>query len=75
MCIIDFHVHGKITNKAAFCEKSFLSKIEEAKVEGLNAFVLIEHSHAVNFYEAFDFLDNNYEYKNCYFDINGFKVV
>jgi hypothetical protein len=71
---IDFHVHGKITNKFPFDKDAFLLKVEEAKNEGLAGFALTEHCHSPNFMEGNDFLRENYKYINDYYDIDGFRI-
>ena len=73
--IIDFHVHGKLSSSLKFYEKDFYEKIEEAKRSGLNAFALLEHSHAVNFLDGHEYLKNNYKYNDFFYDIDGFKIL
>lgn len=72
--IIDFHVHGKISSKYSFDEERFLLTINEAKEGGLDSLAITEHCHSENFLEGYEFLNNNYELKDDYFNINGFKV-
>ena len=71
---IDFHVHGKITNKFPFDREKFLLTINEAKEGGLNSLAVTEHCHANNFLEGYEFLQENYQLKGDYFDVDGFKV-
>lgn len=72
--IIDFHVHGKISTKFPFDNERFLLTINEAKEGGLEAIAITEHCHAENFLQGYEFLNNNYELIDDYYDINGFKV-
>lgn len=72
--VIDFHVHGKISNKFPFDKEKFLLKINEAQKGGMDSIALTEHCHAKNFFEGHDFLNTNYKLIEDYFDINGFKV-
>jgi histidinol phosphatase-like PHP family hydrolase len=72
--VIDFHTHGKITSKFPFEEEGFLSKINEAKNEGIDHLALTEHCHADNFIEAYHYLYENYPYMDDCYDINGVKV-
>lgn len=72
--VIDFHVHGKISNKFPFDKEKFLLKIDEAQNGGMDSIALTEHCHAKNFFEGHDFLNTNYKLIEDYFDINGFKV-
>ena len=72
--VIDFHVHGKITSNFPFDKDGFLEKVNEAKREGMDSLALTEHSNALNFIEAYNFLKNNFEYLNDYYNVNGVKV-
>lgn len=72
--IIDFHVHGKISNQYSFDEEKFLLTIEEAKNEGINSIAFTEHCHSRNFFEGYDFLKKNYELIDDYYDVCGVKV-
>ena len=72
--IIDFHVHGKITNTYPFDKEKFLLTINEAKEQGIDSLVLTEHCHAENFIEGYEFLEANYKFKYDYYDLDGFKV-
>lgn len=72
--IIDFHVHGKITNTYPFDKEKFLLTIKEAKEHGLDSIALTEHCHANNFLEGYEFLEANYKFKYDYYDVDGFKV-
>ena len=72
--IIDFHVHGKITNRFPFDKENFLLTIDEAKEGGLDSLVVTEHCHSNNFLEGYKFLQENYELVGDYYNINGFKV-
>ena len=71
---IDFHVHGKITNKFPFDKEKFLLTINEAKEGGLDSIAVTEHSHANNFFEGYEFLSQNYELIGDYYNVDGFKV-
>lgn len=71
---IDFHVHGKITSKFDFDEESFLQTIKEAKNNGLDSVVITEHCGCYRFEAGFEFLNNNFNKINDYYDVNGLKV-
>lgn len=72
--IIDFHVHGKITNTFPFDEEKFLLTIKEAREYGLDSLAITEHCGANNFLEGYMFLNSNYNSIKDYYDIDGFKV-
>lgn len=72
--IIDFLIHGKISNKHAFNKEMFSLTINEARNEGITSIALTEHCHAINFFEGYDFLNENYKLINDYFDVDGIKV-
>ncbi|MCL2756121.1 MAG: PHP domain-containing protein [Firmicutes bacterium] len=74
MITIDFHVHGKLKSSMPFCVPEFLQKIKEAKLAGLNSFVLNEHSHSVNFEECYEYLSANFTRIDDCFEKDGFKV-
>lgn len=71
---MDFHCHTKLSKKFEFELERFKSIIETARKNGLDAIALTEHFHTVNFYEIYKTLDRNYEYKDDYYDVDGFKV-
>ena len=71
---IDFHVHGKISGSFPFYTEKFLATINEAKEAGLDSIALTEHCHANNFFEGYNFLNNNYELKGEYYNVDEFKV-
>lgn len=71
---IDFHVHGKISGSFPFDTEKFLVTINEAKEAGLDSIALTEHCHANNFFEGYNFLNNNYELKGEYYNVDDFKV-
>ena len=72
--IIDFHVHGKITNKFPFDKEKFLLTISEAKEGGVDSLAITEHCHSENFLEGYNVLNTNYELIGDYYNIDGFKV-
>ncbi len=74
MTNIDFHIHGKIGSSLSFDKDEFMQKILAAKKSGLDAFALTEHSHAVNFSEAFVFLDANFDFIENYWDADEIKI-
>ncbi len=71
---IDFHVHGKITNKFPFDKEKFLLIIEEAKSQGIDSLSVTEHFHSKNFLEGYEFLNENYQQIEDYYNVNGFKI-
>ncbi|TDX59004.1 PHP domain-containing protein [Orenia marismortui] len=71
---MDFHCHTKISKKFEFELDRFKRIIKTAKKNGLDAIALTEHFHTVNFYNIYKTLDQNYEYKDDYYDVDGFKV-
>ncbi|EKQ58051.1 MULTISPECIES: PHP-associated domain-containing protein [unclassified Clostridium] len=71
---IDFHSHVKLSKKTNFSIDNFRELIKEAKEEGLTAITITEHFNTLNFPEVYDTLDKNYEYKDDYYDIDGFKA-
>jgi hypothetical protein len=71
---IDFHTHAKLSKKADFSIGEFERMIEEAKANGLTATALTEHFNTKNFEGIYELLDQHYEYKQEYYDVNGFKV-
>lgn len=72
--IIDFHTHGKLAKRVDFDLEFFKEVIVNAKESGLTALALTEHFNTKNFYEIYETLDNHYEYKHDYYDVDGFKV-
>ncbi|MGP7818113.1 PHP-associated domain-containing protein [Niallia sp. 01092] len=71
---IDFHLHVKLNKKVDFSEEYFTSMINEAKQEGLTAITLTEHFNTKRFLDIYDFLNERYEYKQDYYDIDGFRL-
>ncbi len=74
MMNIDFHVHGLLSKKSKFDEELFLQAIENAKENGLNAFVLCEHFNAKDIYSIQSYLRENYEYEYDRYMVNDFSV-
>lgn len=74
MMNIDFHVHGLLSKKSKFDEELFLQSIENAKENGLNAFVLCEHFNAKDIYSIQSYLRENYEYEYDRYMVNDFSV-
>ena len=74
MMNIDFHVHGLLSKKSKFDEELFLQAIENAKENGLNAFVLCEHFNAKDIYSIQSYLRENYEYEYDRYIVNDFSV-
>ncbi len=72
--IIDFHTHGKLAKRVDFDLEFFKEVIANAKESGLTALALTEHFNTKNFYEIYETLDEHFEYKHDYYDVNGFKV-
>ncbi|GAB6100505.1 hypothetical protein JCM16358_23840 [Halanaerocella petrolearia] len=71
---MDFHCHTKLSKKFEFDLARFQKIVETAKKNDLDAIALTEHFHTVNFYNIYETLDQHYEYKNDYYDVDGFKV-
>lgn len=71
---IDFHVHGLLSKKNDFDKELFLQAIENAKENGLDAFVLCEHFNARDVYGIQNYLRENHKYEKDRYIINGFSV-
>ncbi|AZO94445.1 PHP domain-containing protein [Iocasia frigidifontis] len=71
---IDFHCHTKLSKKFEFELNSFNKVITVARKKGLDAIVLTEHFHTINFFNIYNTLDKAYEYKHDYYDLGSFKV-
>jgi histidinol phosphatase-like PHP family hydrolase len=71
---IDFHVHGLLSKKNNFDEKFFLQGVENAKQNGLNAFVLCEHFNAKDIESIYEYLKENYKYIGDSYIVNDFYV-
>ncbi len=71
---IDFHVHGKLTKSVDFDLEYFNKVIDCAKDTGLDSFVLSEHFNTKDYYTMYRKLEENFEYINDYYLIDGFKV-
>lgn len=71
---IDFHTHVKFTKKIDFSLEYFLSMVKEARHERLDAFTLTEHFNTDQFYEIYKTFDEQFQYENGYYDVDGFKV-
>lgn len=71
---IDLHTHSKLTRSVEFDLKHFEKFIRTARKRGLTALALTEHFDVSNFKEIYQKINEKYEYKNDYFDVNGFKV-
>lgn len=71
---IDFHSHVKLSKKTDFDIENFKELINEAKAEGLTAITITEHFNTSNFPAVYNTLDEYYEYKHDYYDIDGFKA-
>ncbi|MGF2614307.1 PHP domain-containing protein [Rossellomorea vietnamensis] len=72
--IIDFHTHGKLSKKSEFDLEFLLGMVEEAKLNGLDAFTMTEHFNTLRFSDIYETLDEHFEYKEEYYDIDGFKI-
>lgn len=71
---IDFHSHVKLSKKTDFDIENFKELIKEAKEEGLTAITITEHFNTSNFPAVYNTLDEYYEYKHDYYDVDGFKA-
>ena len=71
---IDFHSHIKLSKKTEFDIENFKEVIKEAQEEGLTAITITEHFNTANFPAVYNTLDEYYEYKHDYYDIDGFKA-
>lgn len=74
MMNIDFHVHGLLSKKTKFDEDLFLQAIENAKENGIDAFVLCEHFNAKDIGSIQSYLRKNYEYDGDRYIVNDFFV-
>lgn len=72
--IIDLHSHIKLSKKTEFTIDYFRQSIQEAKQSGLTAIAMTEHFNTYRFHDIYEELDRHYEYKEDYYDIEGFKV-
>lgn len=71
---IDFHVHGLLSKKSNFDKELFLQAIENAKENGLDAFVLCEHFNARDIYSIQNYLRSNHEYEDDRYIVNDFSI-
>ncbi|TXC89545.1 PHP domain-containing protein [Metabacillus litoralis] len=72
--IIDFHTHVKISKKSMFMPDYFKEMMKEAKASGLTALAMTEHFNTSRFNDIYEYLDQHYEYKQDYYDIEGLKL-
>lgn len=72
--IIDFHSHVKISKKSSFSPAYFKEMMEEAKGNGLTAIAMTEHFNTTRFFDVYDFLDENYRYRDHYYEVNGLRL-
>ncbi|MDQ0297775.1 histidinol phosphatase-like PHP family hydrolase [Salibacterium salarium] len=71
---IDLHTHGKLTKKTDFDLEYFMSMVEGAKKNGLDAFALTEHFNTKHFSDVYETMNQHFIYENnCYY-IDGIKV-
>ncbi|MEN8077458.1 PHP-associated domain-containing protein [Clostridioides difficile] len=71
---IDFHVHGLLSKKSKFDKELFLQAIENAKENGLDAFILCEHFNAKDIYSIQNYLKENHKYEYDRYIVNNFSV-
>ncbi len=71
---IDLHTHIKLLRNMDFDINHFDKFVKVSKRRGLNAIVATVHFDTKDFYKIYDTIKEKYEYKNDYFDIDGFKV-
>lgn len=71
---LDFHVHGILTKKSKFDEEMFLQGIEYAKEQGLNGIIMCEHFNAMNIFDIYNYLNENYPYEGDRYNVNGFYI-
>lgn len=71
---IDFHSHVKLAKNSDFSMDNFRDIIKEAKEQGLTALTITEHFNTSNFLMIYDTLDEYYEYKSDYYDVEGLKI-
>lgn len=71
---LDFHVHGILTKKSKFDEEMFIQGIEYAKEQGLNGIIMCEHFNAMNIFDIYNYLEENYPYEGDRYNVNGFYI-
>lgn len=71
---LDFHVHGILSKKLNFNPDLFLQGIEYAKENGLDGYILCEHFNAVDLDSTFSYLNDNFNYENDRYIVNGFSI-
>lgn len=71
---IDFHTHANLSKKITSSLEEFKEKIREARASGLNALAITEHFNATNIIELYETLQEEFPYKEDYYEIEGVKV-
>lgn len=71
---LDFHVHGILSKKLKFNPDLFLQGIEYAKENGLDGYILCEHFNAVDLESTFSYLNDNFNYEDDRYIVNGFSI-
>ncbi|WP_088104464.1 PHP domain-containing protein [Halalkalibacter urbisdiaboli] len=71
---IDFHTHVKLSKKSPFLAAYFVEMMQEAKASGLDAIAVTEHFNTLRFQDIYEFLDQNYDYRQHYYEAEGMKV-
>lgn len=71
---IDFHVHGLISKRKDFNEEFFLSEIDFAKENNIDAILLSEHFNAKDFYIIYEYLEKNYIYEGDRYLVNDVSI-
>ncbi len=71
---IDLHTHVKISKKSEFMPDYFQTMVKEAKAAGLDAIALTEHFNTQSFLDVYDYLDQQYLYKDDYYEVEGLKI-
>ena len=71
---IDFHVHGLISKRKEFNSRFLLSEIQVAKDSGIDALVLCEHYNAIEYYNIYNFLRDNYVYEGNRYIVDGVSI-
>ncbi|MBM0065704.1 PHP-associated domain-containing protein [Alkalicoccobacillus gibsonii] len=71
---IDFHTHVKLAKRVDFDRTFFEEMVLNAREVGLDALAMTEHFNTNRFYDIYQQLDQRFEYKGNYYDVDGFKV-